>query len=129
MYTLDKTFAANGQTWATDAETLALLAQYADEQNAYMLGVVFTVGRDFGRIQPRPVDPAAVLAVLGPGWYAEYAGENDGSIRAGVRDNRDAWRVDGQIRYGAGALRAAGFLVAFTTHHGQAYQLTIWQPA
>lgn len=47
---MNTTFQANGKTWKTDAETLALMAQYRDSGNAEMLGMVFEIGKKFGRI-------------------------------------------------------------------------------
>lgn len=49
-YTLTCTFEANGQTWATDEATVALLKQYRDEGNEEMVGAVFELGKAFGRI-------------------------------------------------------------------------------
>lgn len=43
-------FEANGRYWQTDGETLALLRQYRDAANAEMLGAVFELGQEMGRI-------------------------------------------------------------------------------
>jgi hypothetical protein len=45
-------FEANGRAWLTDPETLALMREYRDQGNAYMVGAVFTLGIDGGRIKP-----------------------------------------------------------------------------
>lgn len=45
------TFEANGKGWKTDLETLNLLRQYRDTENLYMTAVVFSLGREFGRIE------------------------------------------------------------------------------
>jgi len=44
------TFEANGKIWNTDTETLALLREFCDAGNTEMLGLVFEMGREFGRI-------------------------------------------------------------------------------
>jgi hypothetical protein len=44
------TFEANGKTWKTDEATLALMREYREAGNAEMLGMVFEIGKAFGRI-------------------------------------------------------------------------------
>ena len=43
-------FEANGKTWETDSETLALLREYRAAGNSYMVGAVFSIGLDMGKI-------------------------------------------------------------------------------
>ena len=43
-------FTANGSRYVTDSDTLALMRSYEQEQNEYMLAVVFSPGRDFEKI-------------------------------------------------------------------------------
>ncbi|NII54371.1 hypothetical protein [Luteibacter sp. SG786] len=43
-------FEANGKTWNTDEDTLALLRQFRTSGNEEMVGAVFELGRSFGRI-------------------------------------------------------------------------------
>ncbi|WP_167389848.1 hypothetical protein [Burkholderia ubonensis] len=44
------TFEANGKTYKTDEETLALMRDYRAAGNAEMVGAVFELGLHFGRI-------------------------------------------------------------------------------
>lgn len=47
---MTKTFEANGKTWKTDADTLALMTQYRNAGNDEMVGAMFELGKTFGRI-------------------------------------------------------------------------------
>ncbi|WP_441227994.1 hypothetical protein AB7813_08285 [Tardiphaga sp. 20_F10_N6_6] len=44
------TFQANGKTWKTDADTLALMNEYRAAGNTEMVAAVFEIGKSFGRI-------------------------------------------------------------------------------
>ena len=46
-----KTFEANGKGWTTDDQTLDLMREYREAGNTYMVSVVFSLGREFGRIK------------------------------------------------------------------------------
>ncbi len=47
---MKRTFKANGKTWNTDDQTLSLMDEYRSAGNTYMVSVVFSLGREFGRI-------------------------------------------------------------------------------
>ena len=46
-----KTFEANGRAWQTDEQTLNLMREYREAKNTYMVGVVFELGKQFGRVK------------------------------------------------------------------------------
>jgi hypothetical protein len=45
------TFEANGKQWETDDHTLDLMSEYRSKGDQYMVSVVFSLGREFGRIK------------------------------------------------------------------------------
>lgn len=47
---MTNTFEANGKIWTTDADTLKLLRDFRAAGNEEMVGMVFELGRKFGRI-------------------------------------------------------------------------------
>lgn len=48
---MENTFEANSKTYRTDQQTIDLMREYREAGNQYMVSVVFSLAKDFGRVE------------------------------------------------------------------------------